>query len=396
MRISPLRLSLNVPSPLRNLFKGHAFPDTDSDEPVPQSMPASKKFELSSCQQFGEQAGRPFSTQVFYGAVTLAFLGGLELREQPLLPPRKTLVVLHQQRQNAGVDMDGSGGQPPGLGALAAPDGELPGGWIEVRFLEPGHFTTPHAGRGNQLQGQDQDWLIFLRQFDQLVNVRRDQDHPFAKRFDLLSAWIVLGDDSVDVCLEQEWISTIRFDGGTFLDRQFVDAAGLHRPIQHRFETGHFPVDRIGFDLRLPAFGDVVVEGVVVQRRDSAIIRDVDQVFELGMDPAAVTIAGMNGQVLPVLIDELADLERIAIVGDGLAFKQMCGLLVGEDDVQNGMTVIEQLAGPGKPTTLQAVEGNFDSLLDPFRLTFVFEMKGLDLLAAVPPELDGVKLSSFS
>ena len=304
--------------------------------------------------------------------------------------------MLRQQRQNAGVDMDGSDGPPLGLGALAAPDGELPGGWIEVRFLEPGHLATPHAGRGNQLQGQHQGWFILLRQFDQLVNVRWDQDHPFAQFLDLFSAQIVLGDHAVDICLEQEWISTIRLDGGESLDRQLVDAVGLHRPIQHRFETGHFPVDGIRFDLRLPAFGDVVVESVVIQRRDPAIIRDVDQVFELGMDPAAVAVAGVDGQMLQVILHELADLERVAVIGAGLAFEQMCSLLIGEDDVQNVMTVIEQLAGSGKPATFQFVEGIFDSLLDPFRLAFVFEMEGLDPLAAVPPELDGVKLSSVS
>ena len=88
--------------------------------------------------------------------------------------------------------------------------------------------------------------------------------------------------------------------------------------------------------------------------------------------------------------------ERVAVVGSDVAFKKMCGLLIGEDDIQDVMAVIEQLAGGGKPTTLQAVKGSFDSLLDPFRLAFVFQMKGLDPLAAVPPELDGVKLSSFS
>jgi hypothetical protein len=72
-----------------------------------------------------------------------------------------------------------------------------------------------------------------------------------------------------------------------------------------------------------------VVEGVVVQGRDTAIIRDVDQVLELGMDPAAVTIAGMDGQMLQVILDELADLERVAVVGAGLAFEQMCGLQSG-------------------------------------------------------------------
>ncbi len=321
MRIPPLRLPLNVPSPLRNLFKGHALPHANRDESMPQRMPAAEQLELGSRQQLGEQAGRSLGTQVFDRAVTGSFFRRGELREQPFLPPWQGPVMIDKQRQNTGVDMDGSGGPPLGLGALTASDGELPGGWIEVRFLEPGHLATPHPRRGDQLQGQDQDWLIFLRQFDQLVNVRWSQDHPFAQFLDLLSSQAVLGDHAVDICLEQEWISTIRLDGGKSLDRQFVDATGLHRPIQHRFETGHFPVDGIRFDLRLPAFGDVVVEGIFVECRDPAIIRDVDQVFELGMDPAAVAVAGMDGQMLQVLIDELTDLERVAVVGAGLAFE---------------------------------------------------------------------------
>ena len=321
MRIPPLGLSLNVPGPLRNLLKGHALPDADGDESMSQGMPSAEQLELGARQQFGEQAGCSFSTQVLDGPVAGSFLRRGELREQPVLPPWQGPVMLRQQRQNTGVDMDGSGGPPLGLGALTASDGELAGGWIEVRFLEPDHLATPHAGRGNQLQGQDQDWFIFVRQFDQLVNVRWDQDHPFAQFLDLLSGEAVLDGDTVDICLEQEWIGTIRLDDGESLDRQLVDAVGLHRPIQHRFETGHFPVDGIRFDLRLPAFGDVVVEGLVVQRRDPAIIRDVDQVFELGMDPAAVAVAGMDGQMLQVILDKLADLERVAIVGAGLAFE---------------------------------------------------------------------------
>ena len=139
-----------------------------------------------------------------------------------------------------------------------------------------------------------------------------------------------------------------------------------------------------------------MVEGTRIQGRGPAIIRDVDEVPEFGMDPSAVTIAGLDTQVLQVILHELADLERIAIIGAGLAFEQMCGFFIGEHDIQDVMTVIKQLAGSWKPTTLQAVDGSFDSFLDPFRLAFVFQMKGLDPLAAVPPELDGVKLSSFS
>ena len=129
---------------------------------------------------------------------------------------------------------------------------------------------------------------------------------------------------------------------------------------------------------------------------DSTIIRDVNQVLELGMDPAAVSIAGMNGQVLQVFLDELADLERVAVIGSHVAFEEVCGFFIGEDDVKNVMTTVQESAGNGEAPTLEAVDGGFDSLLDPFRLAFVFQMKGLDPLAAVPPELDGVKLSSFS
>ena len=74
----------------------------------------------------------------------------------------------------------------------------------------------------------------------------------------------------------------------------------------------------------------------------------------------------------------------------------MCGLLVGEDDVEDVVVLVEQPAGGRKAAMFQAIEGSFDSFLDPLRLAFVFQMKGLDPLAAVPPELDGVKLSSFS
>ena len=45
---------------------------------------------------------------------------------------------------------------------------------------------------------------------------------------------------------------------------------------------------------------------------------------------AAVTVAGMDAQVVQVILHELADLERIAVVGSHVAFEQVCGFSLGK------------------------------------------------------------------